>query len=236
MPLTDKTDFIVRGDDGEEYGPVDLAELREWVRENRAGLGTVVRPDRPDSAWAPWQNYPELVALLAEAEAQSAGTPAGPAALVIAPMLRRMAAFTIDLALAYVLLIPVILVTWLAFFPDALVQYYAATQLLLAEGRPFDYLPPDAVEITMKWIFGGGIGLYFAGFNWAHGQTPGKALLRLRVVDRDGKKPRAMQALARSIVVVFSLFFLGLPFLAVYFNPQRRGLHDVAAGTCVVEA
>src|SRR5271156_5698487 len=97
MPPPPPPAFIVRGDDGEEYGPVDLAELREWVRENRAGLGTVVRSDRPDASWQPWQNYPELVALLAEAHA--GGPPPVPGTLVVAPLLRRAGAFALDLVL-----------------------------------------------------------------------------------------------------------------------------------------
>ena len=66
--------FWIRGDDDKEYGPVNLEELREWVRENRAGLGTFVRTDQPDAPWQHWQQYPELVALLAEVQA-AAKTP-----------------------------------------------------------------------------------------------------------------------------------------------------------------
>ena len=64
--LPENPTFFVRGEDGVEYGPVDLAELREWVAENRAGIGTEVKRDEPGSIWEPWQNFPELVALLAE--------------------------------------------------------------------------------------------------------------------------------------------------------------------------
>jgi uncharacterized RDD family membrane protein YckC len=233
--------FIVRGDDGEEYGPVDLAELREWVRENRAGLGTVVRSDRPEAPWQPWQSFPELVALLAEA--QTDGTPSGPAAFVIAPLLRRVFAFLLDLVLIYILLVPVILVAWLAVSPDSFVQVNVATQLFLSQGRPFQYEPPLGIEILLQSIFGGGIMLYMAGFHWAHGQTPAKALFRLRVVDRYGHPPNAVRALVRGLVLglcVLPLNFFPLlfffPLLYAYLNPQRRGLHDLAAGTCVVEA
>ena len=103
MPPPPPPAFIVRGDDGEEYGPVDLAELREWVRENRAGLGTVVRPDRPDASWQPWQNYPELVALLAavpiyarqgwlvEDLLRDVGAPNGTAEALVDKAMRRFA-------------------------------------------------------------------------------------------------------------------------------------------------
>src|SRR5258708_23712119 len=97
--LPENKSFMVRGDDGLEYGPVDLDELREWVRENRAGLGTDVRLDETGTSWHPWQSYPELVALLAEARA-TAPVPGMPG-LVIAPMGRRIVAFALDLFLIF---------------------------------------------------------------------------------------------------------------------------------------
>jgi uncharacterized RDD family membrane protein YckC len=241
MPPPPPPAFIVRGDDGEEYGPVDLAELREWVRENRAGLGTMVRSDRPDASWQPWQDYPELVALLAEAHA--GGPPPVSATLVVAPLGRRLMAFLLDLVLAYILLMPIILITWIAFFPDSFIQVNVATQLFLSQGQPFQYVPPVGVELLLQSIFGVGIALYMAGFHWAHGQTPAKAIFRLRVVDHDGQKPDAPRALVRGLVLglvivlinIYPLLFF-FPLLYAYLNPQRRGLHDVAAGTCVVEA
>ncbi len=75
--LSEARVYFIRGDDGEEYGPVDLAELREWVRENRAGIGTEVRRADPDGTWNTWQTYPELVALVAEVNAT--GPVPGPA-------------------------------------------------------------------------------------------------------------------------------------------------------------
>ena len=95
--LPEKHSFWIRGEDGQEYGPVDLDELRDWVQENRAGLGTEVRLDEPGAPWNPWQNYPELVALLAEVHVTSP-VPGQPG-LVIARLGRRMAAFALDLVL-----------------------------------------------------------------------------------------------------------------------------------------
>src|SRR5476651_1741553 len=106
--LPENHSFWIRGDDGQEYGPVDLDELRDWVRENRAGLGTEVRLDElnADAPWHPWQNYPELVALLAEAQATSP-VPGQPG-LVIAPIWRRAVAWMMDIMLLAILLNPVV--------------------------------------------------------------------------------------------------------------------------------
>ncbi len=240
MP-TQNPAFIVKGDDGEDYGPVELSELREWVRENRAGLGTTVKRDEPDALWQPWQYFPELVALLAESKASP--TLPGDMALVMAPMGRRILAFVLDMILAYILLIPIVLVTWLAVFPDAFVQGNVAMEALLLYGQQLQYTPPILVQETMQLIFLSGITLYMAGFHFAHGRTPAKSLLRLRVVGPDGEKPDAMRALLRGLVLASILLMLSFfpylfffPLLYAFLNPQRRALHDVMAGTFVVEA
>ncbi len=79
-------------------------------------------------------------------------------------------------------------------------------------------------------------GVFFAGFVAAHGKTPGKALLRLRVVDQLGKKPDAAKVLLRTVVLLFSIYLFFIPLTYAFFNPQRRALHDFIAGTYVVEA
>ncbi len=115
--LRENRSFWVRGDDDQEYGPVDLEELREWVRENRAGLGTDVRRDEPDAPWHPWQNYPELVALLAEVHAVGVVP-----SQVIAPLGKRALAFAMDLILSAILSFPILFALALIFIPDWCVQ------------------------------------------------------------------------------------------------------------------
>jgi uncharacterized RDD family membrane protein YckC len=222
--------FIVKGDDDEEYGPVELEELREWVRENRAGLGTVVRLDEPDALWQPWQYYPELVALLAEKQSGAAGA-AQPDA-VMAPMGRRMVAFAIDMALFNILMLPVLLTGLVVYLPDVFVHWWA----LSSQGAYVPLLLPPPYDTALNLVVCGGLTLYMAGFHCAHGKTPGKAILRLRVVDQNGQKPDAFRALTRGLVLSLSLCLLFLPLLCVFLIPQRRAIHDLMAGTFVVEA
>ncbi|HEX4140365.1 MAG TPA: hypothetical protein VHY09_08465, partial [Candidatus Methylacidiphilales bacterium] len=125
---------MIRGDDGVEYGPVELEELREWVQENRAGIGTEVRRDEPGARWLPWQNFPELVALLAEV---SATTPVpGQPGMALAPLGRRMLAFALDLILSYILFVPIMVVLGFAFLPDWLIQSAVAASRV-------PYVPPE---------------------------------------------------------------------------------------------
>jgi uncharacterized RDD family membrane protein YckC len=227
--LPENDSFFIRGEDGQEYGPVDLDELRDWVRENRAGLGTEVRRDEPRAPWHPWQNYPELVALLAEVHVTS--TVPGLPGLVIAPIRRRVIALMVDLLLLWILFIPILSVLEL-FLPMDAISQAAMNPSALQE------LPPETVHqlLTFQIMCNGFAILYLTGFLTAHGQTPGKAVMRLRVVVENGQKPTVLNSFVRSVVWIFSMSLLFLPFAFAFFNPQRRALHDLVAGTYVVEA
>jgi uncharacterized RDD family membrane protein YckC len=237
--MSDSPTFIVRGDDGEEYGPVGLAELREWVRENRAGLGTQVCLSDGPIRWQAWQQFPELVALLAEVRATGRMMPPLPDAVpVLAPMGRRSMALLLDLVLAFLLVAPVFLVLyWLQPVPAIVAQlepYYAS----ILEGAP---PPQTTAALTRECVVGGNVAgfliplFYFAGFQVAHGRTPAKSMLRLRVVDAQGRQPTLAMALLRGLVLMISVNLYGLPLIYAFFNPQRRALHDIVAGTYVVE-
>jgi uncharacterized RDD family membrane protein YckC len=229
--LPENRSFMIRGEDGQEYGPVDLGELREWVQENRAGLGTEVRLDEPGSAWQPWQNFPELIALLAEVHVTSP-VPGQPG-LVIAPMGKRILACIMDLILSSILTSPIFYV-WLTYTVPNWQNVF--TQVLLQPQTP---LPEPIFFYVMicNLVSYLALALYTAGFHAAHGKTPGKSLLRLRVVDQNGQKPSLAKSLIRGLVYALSLNYLyGLPLLYAFFNPQRRTVHDLLAGTYVVEA
>jgi uncharacterized RDD family membrane protein YckC len=228
--LPENRSFFIRGDDGEEYGPVDLAELRDWVRENRAGIGTEVRRDQPDGTWNSWQTYPELIALLAEVAVTTA-VPGAPG-LALAPFGRRVLAFGLDMILISVPLMIICLTLALAFAPDLYVQAF-----MQSSEHPFQPMElPDDANLIADLIYDTLLALYFAGFLAAHGQTPGKAVFRLRVVDQAGQKPGVGKCLVRALILVLSTGFLFIPIAYAFFNPQRRALHDYIAGTYVVEA
>jgi uncharacterized RDD family membrane protein YckC len=66
------------------------------------------------------------------------------------------------------------------------------------------------------------------------GRTPMMLLAGLRIVARDGTPPRARQALLRTLCLPLSLpaFGAGAAWMAV--DRERRGLHDLVAGSTVV--
>ncbi|MDB4970488.1 MAG: domain containing protein [Myxococcales bacterium] len=78
--------------------------------------------------------------------------------------------------------------------------------------------------------------LYFFLFTALRGQTFGKHLMRLKVIDGFGDRPSITRALVRTIAYVPSLVLLGLGFLWIGFDREKRGLHDWLADTYVVKA
>lgn len=68
----------------------------------------------------------------------------------------------------------------------------------------------------------------------ALGATPGKAILGLRVVERNGSPLSASTAIIRSIMKVVSTATLLLGYLPALFDKQNRTLHDRTAHTLVI--
>lgn len=65
--------------------------------------------------------------------------------------------------------------------------------------------------------------------------TPGKFLLRMRIVDeRTGKRPGQKQFIVRFIGAIIGSLPLMLGFVWIIFDKKKRGWHDKIAGTVVV--
>ena len=76
---------------------------------------------------------------------------------------------------------------------------------------------------------------YFTLFLGSRGQTPGKMLLRLKVIRTDGATLNYSQALLRTVgYYLIHYFTLNLGFLWVAFDPRKQGLHDKLARTCEI--
>jgi uncharacterized RDD family membrane protein YckC len=80
-----------------------------------------------------------------------------------------------------------------------------------------------AVAIVTFWI--------------ARQATPGKMLIRARIVDAEsGAALTRRQAIGRYLGYYVSLFGLGLGFLWVGWDRRKQGWHDKLAGTVVIRA
>lgn len=94
----------------------------------------------------------------------------------------------------------------------------AEERLAAAAGRAFRFL---------------GSPCYFVFMHWARGQTLGKMALHIRVVSRDGGPLSFGQAVLRHVGSWFSAVILGIGYLVAAFRADKRGLHDLIAGTRV---
>ncbi|MBU9710226.1 RDD family protein [Evansella tamaricis] len=65
--------------------------------------------------------------------------------------------------------------------------------------------------------------------------TPGKAILGLKLIDREGGRISIAQSIGRFFSQFLSQAFFFIGYLMVGFNRQKTGLHDILAGTYVVK-
>ena len=100
---------------------------------------------------------------------------------------------------------------------------------------------PDSLGTTLLAV-GGALFLawsagYFVVFWSTTGQTPGAHLMRFRVCRADdGSTLGPGRAVLRLACLTLAALPLLAGFLPILFDDRRRGLHDMLAGTVVIEA
>ena len=88
---------------------------------------------------------------------------------------------------------------------------------------------------AFEWIVFGIYHLYNAYFIYTWGQTPGKMLLNIQVVDAHGDKPNLIRVVLREFLgKVVSRSTLLIGYLWIIWDPRKRGWHDYIGGTYVV--
>lgn len=77
---------------------------------------------------------------------------------------------------------------------------------------------------------------YFIVFTGYGGQTPGKMLLGIKVIRTDGTEVGYARAFLREAPgKLISTLPFGLGFFLIGIQPEKRGLHDLLAGTSVIK-
>jgi len=76
--------------------------------------------------------------------------------------------------------------------------------------------------------------IYFTYFIGICGRTPGKMVLRLKVIRENGEAPGFGTAFLRWIGYFLSSLPLNLGFIWIAFDGKKQGFHDKIAGTVVV--
>jgi uncharacterized RDD family membrane protein YckC len=77
--------------------------------------------------------------------------------------------------------------------------------------------------------------VYFTYFHGTVGQTPGKMMLGLKVIQRSGAPMTLGVAFLRWVGYIISGLVFNLGYLWVAFDSRKRGWHDMIAATYVIK-
>lgn len=156
-----------------------------------------------------------------------------PLAFALASIGNRFLAVAIDHFIQY---FTIFIVAWLVVSLSGFNIYNADTEA----SELFQEMPKWTLAVLIVVIF-----LIFAGyfivFEWLwNGQTPGKRLLKLRVIREDGRPITFWEALARNLLRIFDavpgfvvpVYSIGL--ITIFMSARDQRIGDVFAGTVVV--
>ncbi len=106
------------------------------------------------------------------------------------------------------------------------------------------YLPDENTHSVVAWVKGIfadlGIGVGWAMFYftatvaWCHGQTIGKRLMRIKVIQLDGKELNLLAAFSRQGGYGAGLATGLLGFMQILWDPNRQAIQDKVASTVVI--
>src|ERR1700733_6282945 len=138
---------------------------------------------------------------------------------------------------------------FLALLTDSFIQGFALIVMAFvfalifssAKRLPGGTAPADTAA---KWLFAG-IFLFYFLLYWGYfslfeafwnGQTPGKRLLKIRVIKDSGRQITLFEALARNLIRIIdmlpSFYLIGV--ITMLCNREQKRLGDLVAGTIVV--
>ena len=129
-------------------------------------------------------------------------------------------------------------VRWVAFIIDSIISSVLQFVVVFALGTITELsgaadLPATQILIMLFSTIAGVF--YYVFFTGYSGQTPGKMVLRLKVVRLDNSQVGYGQAFIRETIGKFiSGIVLGIGYLMVGLREDKRGLHDLMADTRVI--
>jgi uncharacterized RDD family membrane protein YckC len=102
--------------------------------------------------------------------------------------------------------------------------------LLPTMGLTYALSPSAAVRFSSA-----GLGFLYTIFFWIRfGATPGKMILKLKVVTPDGGSLTPGRAVGRYFAQILSALIIGIGFIMAGLDDEKRTLHDRIAGTRVI--
>ena len=118
-----------------------------------------------------------------------------------------------------------------SFFDNAVTTSvgFGIVLLLHVLNAPIPQIVSNSVPLLFFWF-------YFSLMESSNKQsTFGKRILGVKVTGIDGNKISFLHATGRTFAKFFSVISLGIGFLMISFTKKKQGLHDIIAGTLVVQ-
>jgi uncharacterized RDD family membrane protein YckC len=131
----------------------------------------------------------------------------------------RLVAFVVDLVLS------------IAVYEIALAGVSYIAQIVTGHPVNLHQGGPVVLVIFVLWEF-----VYFGGAWASSGRTPGMALLGICVVRTDGAVLGSRQGWLRALTFPLGFLTLGVGFIWILVDRERRAVYDVIAGSTVVYA
>jgi uncharacterized RDD family membrane protein YckC len=221
--------FTIIGGDGQEYGPVSVQQLRSWISAGRANLDTRAKAAGSDE----WQRLGDFPEFAAPVEPPPIIGPAGTDS-TLAERWRRLVGAIADGGLEALCWIPT---------STAMAQ---TTSDMISEGTvdPAEFMMAFQESIHLSLPYLAVLLAVQAVLLAVRGQSIGNLLVRTRIVRAPGGEPagflRAFLLRGCLARIIRHLPFVGGIFWIVdscfIFREDRRCLHDLIAGTKVINA
>ena len=140
---------------------------------------------------------------------------------------RRLVAYTIDKIILYFISLFLLLIAFLALGQGGLSLSNIVATGDIPRGMGL-VVASYAVAMFVTDM------IYFIWFHGSVGQTPGKMILGLRVIQASGHDMTFGAAFLRWVGTLVSGLFLSLGYLWIAFDGRKQGWHDKIAATLVI--
>ena len=130
---------------------------------------------------------------------------------------RRLVAWIIDAVILGAIFPIIVLITYFVYYETS-------------SGR---YLEGESLGAGIFYWLCFGI-IYFIGFWSWRGQTPGKIVMKIKIVRSDGSPLGIGRAILRYICFLLSTLIAFIGHFMIIWDSKKQGLHDKIARTCVI--
>jgi uncharacterized RDD family membrane protein YckC len=209
--------WYVQGEAAPE-GPYKGHVLKEMIKARVLGAASFVAPVGA-TQWTALVNVPAF----------ASGLPP-PAVVRYAGFWIRLLAYLLDMLLLIVLFaVAGAIAVAIAFAVGMIAAAAGTSDATTASAQIMKSVPLIVVLGCALFYY-----VYFPSGAWQ--ATPGKRICGLRIIRTDGSRVTSGLALGRWASCFLSAKLLGIGFLMIGWNREKKGLHDILCGTRVVYA